>query len=59
MTLQGLTLNIAAGKNNIIINTPNRTVFVTCITYSTDYYQWLSLESWFTTLQQMPPNHSQ
>ena len=31
----------------------------TCITYSTDYYQRLSLESWFTHLEQMPPNRSQ
>ena len=25
----------------------------TCITYSTDYYQRLTLESWFTNLEQM------
>ena len=31
----------------------------TCITYSTDYYQHLTLESWFTNLEQMPKNHSQ
>ena len=31
----------------------------TCITHSTDYYQPLSLESWFTHLEQMPLNHSQ
>ena len=31
----------------------------TCITYSTDYYQWLTLESWFTNLEQMPLNCSQ
>ena len=31
---------------------------VTCITYSTDYYQRLSLESWFTHLEQMPLNRS-
>ena len=31
----------------------------TCITYSTDYYQRLSLESWFTHLEQMPLNRSQ
>ena len=23
----------------------------TCITYSTDYYQWLTLESWFTNFE--------
>ena len=26
--------------------------FATCITYSTDYYQRLTLESWFTNLEQ-------
>ena len=31
----------------------------TCITYSTDYYQHLTLESWFTNLEQTPLNHSQ
>ena len=31
----------------------------TCITYSTDYYQRLTLESWFTNLEQTPLNHSQ
>ena len=25
--------------------------------YSTDYYQWLTLESWFTNLEQTPLNH--
>ena len=32
---------------------------VTCITYSTDYYQWLTLESWFTNFEQTPLNCSQ
>jgi len=31
----------------------------TCITYSTDYYQHLTLESWFTNLEQTPLNRSQ
>ena len=31
----------------------------TCITYSTDYYQRLTLESWFTNLVQTPLNRSQ
>ena len=31
----------------------------TCITYSTVYYQRLTLESWFTNLEQMPLNRSQ
>ena len=31
----------------------------TCITYSTDYYQRLTLESWFTNLEQTPLNCSQ
>ena len=30
----------------------------TCITYSTDYHQRLTLESWFTNLEQMPVNRS-
>ena len=33
--------------------------FATCITYSTVYYQRLTLESWFTNLEQMPLNRSQ
>ena len=32
---------------------------VTCITYSTDYYQRLTLESWFANLEQMPLHCSQ
>ena len=32
---------------------------VTCIMYSTDYYQWLALESWFTNLEQTPLNRTQ
>ena len=31
----------------------------TCRTYSTDYYQRLTLESWFTNLEQTPLNRSQ
>ena len=31
----------------------------TCITYSTDYYQRPTLESWFTNLEQTPLNRSQ
>ena len=31
----------------------------TRITYSTDYYQRLTLKSWFTKLEQTPLNHSQ
>ena len=31
----------------------------TCIAYSTDYYQPLTLESWFTNLEQTPGNRSQ
>ena len=31
----------------------------TCITYSTDYYQRLTLESWVTNLEQTPLNRSQ
>ena len=31
----------------------------TCITYSTDYYQRVTLESWFTNLDQAPLNRSQ
>ena len=36
-----------------------QTHFVQMILYSTDYYQCLTLESWFTNLEQMPLNHSQ
>ena len=32
---------------------------VTFITYSTDYHQCLTLESWFTNLEQTPLNRSQ
>ena len=31
----------------------------TCLMSSTDYYQCLTLESWFTNLEQTPLNHSQ
>ena len=31
----------------------------TCITYSTEYYQRLTLESWFTNLEQTPLNRIQ
>ena len=31
----------------------------TCITYSTGYYQRLTLESWFPNLEQTPLNRSQ
>ena len=30
-----------------------------CVTYSTDYYQRISLESWFTNLEQTPLNRCQ
>ena len=30
-----------------------------CMIYSTDYYQQLTLESWFTNLQQTPQNQYQ
>jgi len=30
----------------------------TCLTYSTDYYQLITLESWFTNLEQTPLNQS-
>ena len=30
---------------------------VTCITYSTDFSQRLSLESWFTNFEQTPQGH--
>ena len=30
-----------------------------CVIYSTDYYQWLTLESWFTNLEQTPLNRYQ
>ncbi|CAH3115561.1 unnamed protein product, partial [Porites lobata] len=31
----------------------------TCISYSTDYYQRLTVESWFINLEQTPLNRSQ
>ena len=30
-----------------------------CVIYSTDYYQRLTLESWFTNLEQTPLNRCQ
>ena len=30
-----------------------------CVIYSTNYYQWLTLESWFTNWDQMPLNRYQ
>ena len=32
---------------------------VECVTYSTDNYQQITLESWFTNLEQTPLNRSQ
>ena len=40
-------------KHQINWNSP------TCITYSTDYYQRLTLESWLTNLEQTPLNRRQ
>ena len=34
----------------------NRLVLCQCITYSTNYYQRLTLESWFSNLEQTPLN---
>ena len=31
----------------------------TCITYCTDYYRRINLESWFTNSEQTPQNRSQ
>ena len=36
-----------------------RNIKSTCITYRTYYYQQLSLEGWFTNLEQIPLNRSQ
>ena len=53
---------LLVGTNNHIaehhLQTKNRIDWVsaTCITYSTDYYQRLTLESWFTNLEQTPLN---
>ena len=48
--------------NQILHRVDNLTVYwdsATCITYSTDYYQRLTLESWFTNLEKTPLNRSQ
>ena len=56
---------LLVGTNNHIaehdLQTKHRIDWVsaTCITYSTDYYQRLTLESWFTNLEQTPLNRSQ
>ena len=44
---------------NIIYRQNIKSPTWTRITYSTDYYQRLTLESWFTTLEQTPVNRSQ
>ena len=44
---------------NIIYRQNIKSPTWTHITYSTDYYQRLTLESWFTTLEQTPVNRSQ
>ena len=45
--------------NNVIVDVTIDWDSATCITYSTDYYQRLTLESWFTNLEQTPLNRSQ
>ena len=45
--------------NNHIAEHHLKTKHQTCITYSTDYYQRLTLEGWFTNLEQTPLNRSQ
>ena len=45
--------------NNHIAEHHFKTKHQTCITYSTDYYQRLTLEGWFTNLEQTPLNRSQ
>ena len=45
--------------NNHIAEHHLKTKHQTCITYSTDYYQRLTLEGWFTNLGQTPLNRSQ
>ena len=45
--------------NNHIAEHHFKTKHQTCITYSTDHYQRLTLEGWFTNLEQTPLNRSQ
>ena len=62
-TLQRLLTNV---KDKYILEDRQEAVYkikhwdsATSITYSTDYYQRLTLESWFTNLEQTPLNRSQ
>ena len=50
-----ITLLSTIYRRNITIDWDS----ATCITYITDYYQRLTLESWFTNLEQTPLNRSQ
>ena len=47
--------------NTIILQTNHRIDWdsAECVIYSTDYYQQLTLESWFTNLEQTPLNRCQ
>ena len=45
--------------SNVIVDVTIDWEFATCITYSTDYYRRLTLESWFTNLEQTPLNRRQ
>ena len=45
--------------NNFYRRNIKSTGTATCIMYSTDYYQWLTLESWFTNLEQTLLNRNQ
>ena len=48
-------------EHHLQMKHPNNWDSATCTTYSTDYYQWLTLESWCTctNLEQTPLNCSQ
>ena len=46
-------------KNNIAehhLKTSHAIDWATCLTYSTDYYQLITLESWFTNLEETALN---
>ena len=54
MVTSTITLSSPIFRWNITLT---GTLWLTCIMYSTGYYQRLTLESWFTNLEQTPQNN--
>ena len=56
------SMNVLRSRSHeIFAETVNKVAssYITTVQYSTDYYQRLTLESWFTNLEQTPLNRCQ